>query len=77
MNLRKATKPVTLQVNTSGAWRNVIGFDAGKDVECAEVMGAAQTLGRISKAKFRVVIKDSLQTPLLHWTPEAGWKESK
>jgi hypothetical protein len=77
MNQPTAIKPVKLQVNTSGAWRDVIGFDAGSDVECTEVMRAAETLGRISKAKFRVVIKDSLQTPLLHWTPEAGWKEVK
>jgi hypothetical protein len=77
MNHAPVTKPVKLQVNINSAWRDVVSFDAGKDVECAEVMGAADTLGRISKAKFRVVIKDILQTPLLHWTPEAGWKEAK
>lgn len=66
-------RPVKLQVNTSGAWRDVISFDAGKDVECAEAMSAAETLGRISGAKFRVVIKGALQTPLMHWTRDAGW----
>lgn len=67
-------RPVKLQVNTSGAWRDVIGFDAGKDVECSEVMGAAETLGRVSAgAKFRIVVTDTHQTPLMHWTPAAGW----
>lgn len=76
-----ATKPVKLQVNTSGAWRDVICFDAAKDVESAEVLGAAETLGRVSKAAFRVVIKDSVnpRAPevLLRWTADRGWKEQR
>lgn len=67
-------RPVESQVNTSGAWRNVVTFDACKDVECCEVLGAAETLGRISGANFRVVIKDAMQTPLMHWKAETGWK---
>ncbi len=74
-------KPVLLQVSTSGAWRNVVEFDAGKDVECAEVMGAAETLGRVSKAAFRVVIRDSInpRSPevLLHWCCDTGWRAWK
>lgn len=67
-----ATKPVTLQVNTSGAWKNVVNFDAAKEAEAAEVMEAAAVLGRASQAKFRVVIQ-GMQTVLSHWTPEKGW----
>jgi hypothetical protein len=71
------TKPVKLQVNTSGAWRDVIAFDAEKDIESAEAMSAAATLGRIAKAKFRVVIKNSpvprAPIVLMHWSPETGW----
>lgn len=73
-----ATKPVKLQVNTSGAWRDVIKFDAAYDVESMEVMGAAETLGRISKATFRVVVADEpgrSPTVLTTWTPDTGWKE--
>jgi len=76
-----AAKPVKLQINTNGAWRDVIAFDAAADVECGEVMSAADTLGRIGKAAFRVVMTNSPvpRSPevLLHWTPEAGWKEKQ
>jgi hypothetical protein len=52
---------VTLQVNTSGSWRDVISFDAAKDIESAEVGSAAETLGRISKASFCVLMTNSPQ----------------
>jgi hypothetical protein len=77
----KAVKPVKLQVNTTGAWRDVVGFDAGNDLEACEAMDAAATLGRIAKASFRVVMKDSPvpRSPevLVRWTPErAAWEEA-
>ena len=75
MPVEVASKPVTLQVNTSGAWKGVVNFDAGKDAEAADVMEAAAVLGRASGAKFRVVIRDGLQTVLAHWTQEKGWVE--
>jgi hypothetical protein len=70
-------KPVKLQVNTSGAWKDVIRFDAANDVESCEVMGAAETLGRVSKAKFRITTDDGLQQALKHWAPDTGWKDHK
>jgi hypothetical protein len=64
-------KPVKLQVNTSGAWRDVIGFDAADDVQSCEVMDAA--------APFRVVIPnvDAPRSPIVltRWSPEAGWRQ--
>jgi hypothetical protein len=72
------TKPVKLQVNTSGAWRDVVSFDAGQDLEAREVMDAAAALGRVAKAKFRVVIPSEAQprSPMVLtcWSPETGWK---
>lgn len=73
-------RPVKLQVNTSGAWRDVIRFDASKEVESAEVMGAAETLGRISRCAFRVVVADEGgRSPLVLtvWAVDTGWKDHK
>jgi hypothetical protein len=74
-------KPVKLQIKTSGAWREVIGFDAAKDVECGEVMAAADMLARIAKATCRIVIANSdaprSPTVLMNWTPDAGWRAAK
>ena len=50
-------RPVKLQINTSGAWRDVISFDAGKDVACGEAMEAAAMLGRIGNATLRIVME--------------------
>lgn len=69
-----STKPVTLQVNNSGAWKTVIRFDADKDMECAEVLSAAGTLGCIDgRCKFRVVMDNGLQAVLMHWSAKDGW----
>ncbi|SDO77566.1 hypothetical protein SAMN05216303_102324 [Rhodoferax sp. OV413] len=71
------TKPVKLQVNDSGSWRNVIRFDAADDAQCVAITEAAATLGRAaSRATFRIAMDDALQLPLLHWTREKGWVES-
>jgi hypothetical protein len=74
-------RPVRLQVNTGGAWRNVIDFDAGKEVACGEVMAAADMLARIGKATCRIVMANSnaprSPTVLMNWTPDRGWQEAK
>jgi hypothetical protein len=74
-------KPVKLQINTTGAWRNVIRFDADKDVEYLEVMGAAETLGRVAKATLRIVVENSPvpKSPLvlIRWSQDAGWKDAR
>jgi hypothetical protein len=74
-------RPVKLQINTGSAWRDVIGFDAGKDVACGEVMAAADMLARIGKATCRIVMANSnaprSPTVLMNWTPDRGWQEAK
>jgi len=76
----RAAKPVKLQVNTSGAWRNVIAFDAANDSECADVLEAAERLGAIGQAAMRVVMAGPGHTSepvdvLMYWNPEsARWR---
>lgn len=67
-------KPVKLQVNTSGAWRDVVSFDAADPVNFEKVMEAAQTLGDVTGAAFRIVIRDGQQTCLRSWSPGKGWR---
>lgn len=70
-------KPVKLQANTSGAWKDVVRFDAADEQATAEVMDAAATLGRISAGDttFRLVIDDGFGMPLYRWASANGWQE--
>jgi hypothetical protein len=69
-----AKKPVKLQVNNSGAWTDVLRFDAADELACSEVMEAAAALGRLGGGTWRVCMADSLQQVLLHWTAAKGWE---
>jgi hypothetical protein len=72
-----ATKPVKLQVNNSGAWKNVIRFDAADEVACAEAMDAAEKLGSIGDVTWRVCIDDAMDVVLMRWSSATGWKDAK
>lgn len=70
------SRPCKLQINTAGAWRDVLRFDLDvvndEDVQVA----AAQLLLAAdpdSRASLRIVMDDSLQTPLVRWNTKKGW----
>lgn len=44
MNSAAQTRPVQLQVNTAGAWKTVVRFDAGNDLVATQIQRAAQVL---------------------------------
>jgi hypothetical protein len=69
------SRPVKLQINTSGAWRNVIEFDAGEVEDAGAVMHHATTLARVGNATLRIVTADGMQTALCSWTPDQGWRD--
>lgn len=69
-------KPVQLQINTTGAWRNVIAFDADKARQSSAAMKHGAALAGIAGGTCRVVLADGTQAALAHWTPEAGWVDS-
>lgn len=69
-------KPVKLQINTTGAWRNVIEFDADKARVSSAAMKHGAALAGIAGGSCRVVLADGTQAPLAHLTPEAGWVDS-
>lgn len=71
-------KPVTLQINPSGSWRNVCAFNAADANASALIMDAAATIAAHSYGTpcLRVVRMDNgYATPLTHWTIGAGWKD--
>jgi hypothetical protein len=73
-------RPVKLQVNQTGAWRNVVSFDASKQGQCAEVLSAAEKLADAVRATMRVVIDDGSPSPivLLRWSSiDDGWKDAR
>ena len=70
-------KPMTLQVNTAGAWKDVITFNGADDAVTREVMDNAHWLGihDAGRVSFRIAAADPLIGMLAHWTKADGWKE--
>ena len=68
-------KTVRLQVNNSGAWKNIVTFDAANDEFSSSVMLAAAMLGTASDhdITFRIVIPDTYPEVLTSWSRSKGW----
>jgi hypothetical protein len=58
-----------LQINESGAWRNVVSYPAEKETE---VKAAVGFLGRVVDATFRLVDVDRRMI-LAYWDHSNGW----
>ncbi|KPU91117.1 hypothetical protein APR50_17290 [Variovorax paradoxus] len=69
-------KPAKLQVNTSGAWKDVVRFDATDVAETDRVTDAADELGQVGAGAitFRLVSDEALPRVLFRWTHPVGWK---
>jgi hypothetical protein len=70
------SKPVKLQINATGAWRNVLTFNAADDDQAASVMHHAAELARIGKASLRIATDDGLQTAITYWHATSGWVDA-
>lgn len=78
-------KPVRLELNNSGAWKVLGRFDAADDEQTSLVLDAAEDLIKVLHNSFdpkgcptlRVSIDDALQTVLLRWSIERGWRDAK
>ena len=61
------TRPVQLQVNTNGAWKTVLQFDAGNATASEQVQQGALMLYEASPAaSFRIATRDSHPYVLRH-----------
>jgi hypothetical protein len=66
-------RPGKLQVNTTGAWRNVLDFDASNGDQVMEY--AAQLFAWAGpKASLRLIAPGDT-APLMTWSPDKGWQK--
>jgi hypothetical protein len=59
-----------LQINSAGAWRNVLDYD---QVDDAAVREHAAALATLSGDKLRVLHEDG--KPAARWSKTRGWEE--
>ena len=52
MNSVAQTRPVQLQVNTAGAWKTVVRFDAGNDLVATQIQQAAQVMHEADQSTY-------------------------
>lgn len=70
------SRPCKLQINNSGAWRDVLRFDLDAvdaevlQIKAAELVCIADPTGRTN---LRITLADSLQTTLVRWDAGKGW----
>lgn len=69
-------KPVRLQFNQTGAWRNAIGFDAGNQTKSIEILQHAAALALLTGATARVVVDDGSQMAIARWNETDGWHDA-
>lgn len=74
----KKTNPVVLQLNTSGAWRNLVKFDGSKARMLKKAMSAGKALADIANASARIAMDDGHQTAVAHYTAGDGdWRDAR
>lgn len=73
------TGPCKLQINSAGAWRDVLRFDIDA-VDSAALMDAASKLLVIAdpdgKASLRIATADANQIALARWCARKGWVDA-
>jgi hypothetical protein len=72
-------RPVQFQVNQSGSWRTAVRWNASDEQQNDAVLDAADALlraigGTSRGISGRVVTDDGLQTVLMRWGEQQGWK---
>lgn len=72
------SRPVKLQINQRGAWRDIMRVDIDQLAdEAGFLAGAAQMVGSSGqKAALRIVTDESLPERLKVWSAESGWKDA-
>lgn len=67
-------KPCILQVNNSGAWKNVCHYDEAVADQAGRVREAAYSLQFVNdRARFRIATDDRKQT-VIAWLDNLFWK---
>ena len=70
------SRPCKLQINSSGAWRDLLRFDIDQ-VDDGALQDAAATLIEIAdptgRTTLRICTADALPAPLVYWGAKSGW----
>lgn len=72
-------RKVKLQINSTGAWRDVLKFSID-DVDTAAIQVAAVDLVVLAdpagRTSLRIATDDCFQTALIRWDAKKGWVEA-
>lgn len=72
-------RPCKLQINSTGAWRDVLKFDIDA-VDSVALMDAASNLLAIAdpdgRMALRIATADAFQTALIRWEAKKGWVDA-
>lgn len=66
---------VHLDINTSGAWRRIMSFDASNDARSEAIQRHAASLASFANARLRIVMAGTIADVLQYWTADKGWHE--
>jgi hypothetical protein len=67
-------KPVKLQSNMKGGWRDVLTFDVADAEKADDIMNCAANLfAEVDNAKLRIIAPGDT-APLMNWNYEDGWR---
>jgi hypothetical protein len=73
------TRPCKLQINSKGAWRDVLNFDLDV-VDVEALQHAAVNLVTIAdpdgRTTLRIATADSFQHALVRWDAKKGWVDA-
>lgn len=69
---------LVLQLNTTGAWRNVVKFDGTKKRKLRAAMAAGKGLADISNGSARIAKDDGHQTAIAHYAAgDSAWRDAR
>lgn len=60
-----------LQINTTGAWRNVIDFESFRSRKVEQ--GAVDLFGHDERVTLRIIVPGE-SPPVKHWSKATGWR---
>lgn len=73
------SRPCKLQINSTGAWRDMLQFDIDQvDAEVVQIKAAELVIvaNPESRTTLRIVTCDGMQTALVRWDVKKGWVEA-
>lgn len=73
----KEPRMVRLQLNTSGAWKDILRFDIDAVDDQAIQIAAVQLVELAyphGSASLRIATADAFQTALVRWDAKNGWR---